>query len=46
MITIKMYEGKWRIEVDNEGWEVTNNDDLMHILTELIRMKNTWGRIK
>jgi hypothetical protein len=38
-------DGHFRIEIDNEVWEFCDKDAMMIIMTELVRLKDNYGRI-
>lgn len=46
MIILKMYEGKWRIEIDSEGFEFKDYKSFKETLEKLIKIKEVNGRIK
>lgn len=45
-ITIKIYDGKWRIEIENEKWEFENRKELDIGLKTLLDLKDKKGRVK
>ena len=46
MITIKMRDGKWILQLGDEIWQFENTSDFRTCLDELIIMKDTFGRLK
>jgi hypothetical protein len=46
MISIKMFQGKFRILVGEEVWEFENVKDMKFVLETLIDLKDKYGRIK
>jgi len=45
MIKISLYEGKWRIVID-ETWQFENRSELTTTLDLLLRLKDINGRLK
>ena len=46
MITLKMYNGKWQIHIGKEIWQFENMTDFYKTLSQLIAIKEKYGRIK
>lgn len=46
MIKIKMNNGKWRIEVEEEKWEFSQQKPFEDCLKELLKFKALFGQIK
>ena len=44
MITIRMFNGKWRIEIC-ETWEFETIEDLKYNLDNIIEKKDKYGRL-
>jgi hypothetical protein len=45
MINLKMYNGKWRMEITNETWEFPTTQELKETLKSLIAQKDSYGHI-
>lgn len=45
VIIIKMYQGKWIIQIGDEKWEFKNKEEMMDVLGKLIEFKDKFGRI-
>ena len=43
MITIKMYNKKWQVHIQNEIWEVSDLTQLRRVIDQLLIMKETYG---
>ena len=46
MIKIKMHEHKWRIEIENEEWEIEDRKKFDETLKKLLDMKGEFGKIR
>lgn len=46
MITIKMREGKWLLEITGEVWQFDLRTDLENELKKILESKEYFGRIK
>jgi len=46
MITIKQRENKWRVNLENEEWEVKDTEELKIIIEEIAKLKEKYGRIR
>jgi len=46
MIKIIMFEGKWRIIIEDEKFEFETREDLDKILKGLLDIKDKFGRLK
>jgi hypothetical protein len=42
---IKMFEGKWRVHIDEETFEFESIDELLENVKNLTFIKNKYGRI-
>ena len=45
-ITIKVYNDKWMIEIENEKWEFNSKEELEKAFKTLLDLKDKKGRIK
>lgn len=46
MITIKIYDGKWRMEINSEIWEFDTLEQLRTNHNNILEIKDRFGRIK
>lgn len=46
MIKIKMYQNKWRIDIEDEEWETETLEELKVLLEQVLNLKNKFGRVK
>jgi len=46
MITIKQQENKWKIQLENELWEVQDIEHLKILIEDICLLKEKYGRIK
>jgi len=46
MIKIKMHQGNWRIEIDNEILEFKTKKEFDVFLNKVLEIKDKFGRIK
>lgn len=46
MISIKMFNGKWRLIITNEEWEFKDDDAFEKTLLQILRLKNTFGLLQ
>jgi hypothetical protein len=46
MITIKMQENKFRLEINKEEWEFKDKFELESVLEKLLNFKDEFGRLK
>ena len=46
MITIKMHQGKFRIEIGDEIWEFKDLKEMQENLNRILIIKDKFGRIK
>jgi len=44
MISIKMFQGEWRLNIDGESWKFKSTKELEIILKQLINFKDNHGR--
>jgi len=44
-ITIKKYQEKWRLIIQNEEWEFENLHDMEEILQDILDTKTNYGRL-
>ena len=45
-ITIKMYNEKWQVHIENEIWEVPDLTQLRRVIDQLLITKETYGRLE
>ena len=46
VIKIKQHNDKWRIELENEEWQVNDIDKLEELMSKIIKLKKEYGQIK
>jgi len=46
MITIKKYDGNWRLEIIKEEWEYKHLEELQESLNKILKLKEEFGNIK
>ena len=46
MITIKMFNGKWRVVITDEEWEVSDRKKFDSMLKSLLDIKQTFGKLE
>lgn len=45
MIKIKMHNGKWRVTIENEEWKFEDREKLEEVLSQILLLKDSFGRI-
>ena len=46
MITIRMYQGKWRLNISDEEWEFEDKIFMEEALKNLLSLKDIYGSLK
>lgn len=46
MISIYMYDGKWRLKIGDEIWEFGSASEMQEVLKDVIGFKDRYGRIE
>lgn len=45
MITIKQKNNKWKIDLENETWEVNDIEELKLLIEQLCKLKEKYGKV-
>ena len=46
MITIKQRDNLWRINLENEEWEVKDIETLKELIEKIAKLKEEYGKVK